>query len=77
VEEIIRAPLEVNLAALRRNVRFIRFRMTRQLKFCDSPLFEEISNAHTGLRIGRLAGSATIFPQGSSRLAKNKIKTRT
>jgi hypothetical protein len=77
VEEIIRAPLEVNLAALRRNVRFVRFRMTRQLKFCDSPLFEEISNAHTGMRIPGCASAVLLDPQlffPKDRPASPKIK---
>jgi|GEM_PF-6603071 len=50
MQEIIRAPPEVNLAPLRRNARFVRFR----LKFGVSPIFEEIPNAQTGLRIRRL-----------------------
>jgi hypothetical protein len=72
VQEIIRAPLEVNLAPLRRNVRFVRFRMTRQLKFCDWPLFEEISNAQTGLPSAVLLDPRPFFPK--DRPASLKIK---
>jgi hypothetical protein len=72
VQEIIRAPLEVKLAPLRRNVRFVRFRMTRRLKFCDSPLFEEISNAHTGLPSAVLLDPQLFSPK--DRPASPKIK---
>jgi hypothetical protein len=46
--------------------------MTRRLKFRDSPIFEEISNAQTGVRIRRLLDPGPFFLK--DRPISSKIK---